>query len=77
MTLTRVLTLLAVEYASILLSLDIYKVNQIIKFCNIYLFADDTKLFCLGKSIKQPNNLFSIDLKHLVIWLNTDYKLIK
>ena len=52
MTLTRVLTLLAVEYASILSSLDIYKVNQIIKFCKIYLFAADTKLFCLSKSIK-------------------------
>ena len=42
--------------------------NQAIKFCKVYHFADDTNLLCLSNSIKKLNKLVNADLKHLVNW---------
>ena len=52
--------------------LYINDLNQVIKFCKVPHFADDTNLLCLSNSIKTPNKLVYADLKHLVNWLNAD-----
>ena len=44
--------------------------NQAIKFCKVYHFADDTNLLCLSNSTKKLNKLANADLKRLVNWLN-------
>ena len=44
--------------------------NQVIKFCKVYYFADNTNLLFLSKSIKKLNKLVNVDLKHLGNWLN-------
>ena len=46
--------------------------NQAIKFCKVYHFADDTNLLCLSNSIKTLNKLVNTDLKHLINWLNAN-----
>ena len=45
--------------------LYINDLNQVIKFCKVPHFADDTNLLCLSNSIKTPNKLVYADLKHL------------
>ena len=54
----------------LLFLLYINDLNQPIKFCKVYHFADDTNLLCLANSIKKPNKLVNADLKRLVNWLN-------
>ena len=49
----------------LLFLLYINDLNQAIKFCKVYHFADDTNLFCLSNSIKKLNKLVNADLKHL------------
>ena len=56
----------------LLFLLYINDLNQAIKFCKVYHFADDTNLFCLSNSIKKLNKLVNADLKHLVNWLNAN-----
>ena len=46
--------------------------NQTIKFCKVYHFADDTNLLCHGNSIQKLNKLVNADLKHLSNWLNAN-----
>ena len=43
--------------------------NQAIKNCLTYHFADDTNLLRIGKSAKKIQKQINIDLKHLVSWL--------
>ena len=38
----------------------------------MHLFADDTNLLYLGKSIKKLNKLVNYDLKNLLYWLNAN-----
>ena len=52
--------------------LYINDLNQAIKFCKVYHFADDTNLLYLGKSIKKLNKFVNIDLKNLFNWLNSN-----
>ena len=54
----------------LLFLLYINDLNQAIKFCKVYHFADDTNLLCHSNSIKKLNKLVNADLKHLVNWLN-------
>ena len=44
--------------------------NQAIKFCKFYHFADDANLLCLNNSSKKLNKLINADLKNLVNQLN-------
>ena len=46
--------------------LYINDLNQVIKFCKVHHFANDTNLLCLSNSIKKLNKLVNADLKHLV-----------
>ena len=56
----------------LLFLLYINDLNQAIKFCEVYHFADDTNLLCLSNSIKKLNKLVNADLKHLLNWLNAN-----
>ena len=40
--------------------------NQVIKFCKVYHFADDTNLLYMSSSIKKLNKLVNTDIKHFV-----------
>ena len=50
----------------LLFLLYINDLNQVIKFCKVHHFADDTNLLCHSNSIKKLNKLVNADLKHLV-----------
>ena len=52
--------------------LYINNLNQVIKFCKIHHFADDTNLLCMSNSIKKLNKLINVDLKHLVNLFNAN-----
>ena len=56
----------------LLFLLYINDLNQAIKFCEVYHFADDTNLLCQSNSIKKLNKLVNADLKHQANWLNTN-----
>ena len=56
----------------LLFLLYINDLNQAIKFCKVYHFADETNLLCLSNSIKKLNKLVNADLQHLANWLNTN-----
>ena len=56
----------------LLFLLYINDLNQAIKFCKVYHFADDTNLLCLSNSMKKLNKPVNADLKHLVNWLNAN-----
>ena len=56
----------------LLILLYINDLNQVIKFCKVHHFADDTNLLCLGNCIKKLNKLVNADLKRLVNWLNAN-----
>ena len=56
----------------LLFILYINDLNHTIKFCKVYLFADDTNLLCMSNSIKKLNKLVNADIKHLVHWLNAN-----
>ena len=56
----------------LLFLLYIIDLNQAIKFCTVYHFADDTNLLCHSNSTKKLNKLVNADLKHLVNWLNAN-----
>ena len=45
--------------------LYINDLNQAIKYCKVYHFADDTNLLCLSNSIKKLHELVNTDLKRL------------
>ena len=55
---------------SLLFLLYTNDLNQVITFCKVYHFADDTNLLCLSNSIKKLNKLVNADLKRAVNWLN-------
>ena len=46
--------------------------NQAIKFCKVYHFADDSNLLYQSNSIKTLSKLVNADLEHLVDWLNAN-----
>ena len=52
----------------LLFLLYINDLNQAIKFCKVYHFADHTNSLCLGNSIKKLNKLVNADLKRLINW---------
>ena len=54
----------------LLFLLYINDLNQVIKFCKVHHFADDTNLLYLSNSFKKLNKLVIADLNHLVNWLN-------
>ena len=57
----------------LLLLLYVRDIKQVIKFCNIHHFANDTNLLYLSSSsIKKLNKLVNVDLKHLVHWLKAN-----
>ena len=56
----------------LLFLLYINDLNQVIKFCKIHHFADDTNLLHLDKSIKKLNKLVNFDLKNLLCLLSAN-----
>ena len=56
----------------LLFLLYINDLNQVIKFCKVHHFADDTNLLCLSNSIKKLKTLVNADLKQLGNWLNAN-----
>ena len=46
--------------------------NQVIKFCKVYYFADDTNLLPFSKSITKLNKCINLDMKNLTDWLNAN-----
>ena len=56
----------------LLFLLYINDLNQVIKFCKVHHFADDTNLLRLSNSIKKLNKLVNADLKHLANRLNAN-----
>ena len=46
--------------------------NQAIKFCKVYHFADDTNLLHFSKSITKLNKYVNLDMKNLNDWLNAN-----
>ena len=58
--------------APLLFLLYINDLNQVIKFCKVRHFADDTNLLCLSNSFKKLNRLVNTDLKGLVTLLNAN-----
>ena len=46
--------------------------NQAIKFCKVHHFADDTNLLHFNKSLATLNKLVNLDMKNLIVWLNTN-----
>jgi len=43
--------------------------NNVIKYCKVHHFADDTNLLCINKSFTRLNKHINIDLKNLSSWL--------
>ena len=56
----------------LLVLLYVNEVNQVITFCKVHHFADDTNVLSLSNSVKKLNKLVIADLKHLVNWLNAN-----
>ena len=46
--------------------------NQVLKFCKVHYFADDTNLIYLSKSVYRLNKYVNLDLKNLTYWLNAN-----
>ena len=46
--------------------------NQAIKFCEVYHFADDTDLLHFSKSIIKLDKYINLDKKNLTDWLNAN-----
>ena len=46
--------------------------NQAIKFCKVYHFADDINLLYFSKSITKLNEYVNLDMKNLTDWLNAN-----
>ena len=44
--------------------------NQVLKFCKVHHFADDTNLIHFSKSVNRLNKHVNLDLKNLTYWLN-------
>ena len=57
---------------SLLFLFYINDLNQAMKFCKVYHFADDTNLLYPSNLIKKLNKLVNADLKHPVNWLNAN-----
>ena len=55
----------------LLLLININELNQAIKFCKVYHFADDTSLHHFNKSVAKLNKLVNQDMKSLTVWLNS------
>ena len=52
--------------------IHINDLNQAIKFCEVYHFADDTDLLHFGKSIIKLDKYINLDKKNLTDWLNAN-----
>ena len=50
----------------------INNLNQNIKFCKVYHFANDTNLFHFGYSMTRLNKYANLDMKDLIDWLNAN-----
>ena len=46
--------------------------NQVIQFCKVHHFADDTNLLHFNKSVAKLNKLVNLDMKNLTVWLNAN-----
>ena len=46
--------------------------NQDLKFCKVYHFADDTNFLHFSKSVNRLNKDAELDLKKLTYWLNAN-----
>ena len=46
--------------------------NQVLTFCKVHNFADDTNLIHFSKSVKKLNKHANLDLKNLTYWLNAN-----
>ena len=46
--------------------------NQVLKFCKIHHFADDTNVIHFSKSVYRLNKYVSLDLQNLTYWLNAN-----
>ena len=57
---------------SLLFLFYVNDLNQAMKFCKVYHFADDTNLLYPSNLIKKLNKLVNADLKHPVNWLNAN-----
>ena len=56
----------------LLLLIYINDLNQAIKLCKVYHFADDTNLLHFSKSITKLNRYVDLDIKNLTDCLNTN-----
>ena len=52
-------------FVSLLLLINIYDLNQALKFCKVHHFADGTKLFQFSESVNRPNKYDNLDSKNL------------
>ena len=46
--------------------------NQVLKFCKVHHFADDTNLIRFSKFVNRLNKYVNLDLKSLTYWLNAN-----
>ena len=46
--------------------------NQVLKFCKVHHFADDTNLIHFSKFVNRLNKYVNLDLKNLTYWLNAN-----
>ena len=46
--------------------------NETLKFCKVYHFADDTNLIHFSKSVNRLNKHVNLDVKNLIYWLNAN-----
>ena len=51
--------------------------RKAIQPCKVHQFADKTKLFHTSKSVKNLNQLFNRDMKHLNGWLSANKRSLK
>ena len=63
---------LKVQSLILLFFIYINDVNQAIRFCKVYYFADDTNLFPFSKSITKPNKCINLNIKNLTDLLNAN-----
>ena len=57
---------------SLLFLTYINDLNNVVKFCKVHHFADDTNLAHFNKSINELNKYINIDMKNLTNWLNAN-----
>ena len=56
----------------LLFAVYINDLNQVLKFCKVHHFADDTNLIHFSKSVYRLNKYVNPDLRNLTYWLNAN-----